>query len=1053
MELLREKISNINSKGMLESLVYNNGDVQYRNDFKYDIYGNIIEFIGPENDNKERTSVKVEYDKDFHLLPIKISNSWGEISRIQYTLPHKLPYEVENVNGEYLIHSYDDYGRLKEVLAPKEAKIGKSYTLKFDYNLNDLIGTTTHNTPDGEIVVQTYSDPLGRDMYATTQSFIHKTYDNKIEIIQSAWNEKDAFGRETKLYKSKLANTNDSDVLSVRKYDKLDRLVSNKMIDGSETIFEYSIEDVPDLGEMSVCKQIDALGNISKVITNILDQIRAQIRYNNNEEIRTSNEYDALGRLTSVIHPNDSISIYKYDALDNIIEYTSPDAGTTKFAYNPNGTIKSKTTANEEKIEYHYKFDKLTGIIYENRPEDNVHYSYGDSTGNRLNIGQLISVEDASGSEYYQYGVMGEIVHTVKEIIIDPIEKTKHTYAFDAEYDSWGRIRKMTYPDGEVVKYLYHPTGQLKSIIGKNLDKEECYLKEQAYNINGQVAYRLLGNGSLQRFEFDEKDRLSASYLIFKDTLHKECFYNYDLCDNIIALGNDVDYVQYYQYDDLYRLISAKGEDTQHKSSYTLTMSYNNMASPTMKLLEINTPDSSHKQNYTYFYTGKQPNAPSMIADKRYKYDNAGNPISIESMSNEFDNRYFMWDSENRLRRLDTQSESYLYTYNHVGERTLKRFASAENLSINGAARGSLMSLSSEFTAYISPYFIATDNSYTKHYFSEGTRIASKIGTAVYNATPSVDSSVTNIVSNPIDMQAGSTYSSSGEEEKDLYFFHTDHLGSTTYLTGREEVEQYIAYTPYGEPFVETRSVSPYKFNGKELDSETGLYYYGARYYNPVTTLWLGVDPLASKKPNVSPYLYCLGNPINFIDPDGRDEESHNNVMSVFASRDPGIAYEVRLNDVIIEGTKFQYDQPYGQTITGGVGSGVETTSKYKGPSIDASQFSYPFGGGNKSIGEFMYSITAKVMSFFMCSGGKKNDKKSNSLDFLNDDVKYTYNHSYYNTVTGDFQSNKNKYGVDRVRGDTIEFINIITSVKFNGDKLRDTIITPHIPHRYKYRK
>ena len=61
-------------------------------------------------------------------------------------------------------------------------------------------------------------------------------------------------------------------------------------------------------------------------------------------------------------------------------------------------------------------------------------------------------------------------------------------------------------------------------------------------------------------------------------------------------------------------------------------------------------------------------------------------------------------------------------------------------------------------------------------------------------------------------MQAGSTYSSSGEEEKDLYFFHTDHLGSTTYLTGREEVEQYIAYTPYGEPFVETRSVSPYKF-------------------------------------------------------------------------------------------------------------------------------------------------------------------------------------------------------------------------------------------------
>ena len=222
-----------------------------------------------------------------------------------------------------------------------------------------------------------------------------------------------------------------------------------------------------------------------------------------------------------------------------------------------------------------------------------------------------------------------------------------------------------------------------------------------------------------------------------------------------------------------------------------------------------------------------------MIADKRYKYDDAGNPIAIESMSNEFDNRYMLWDSENRLRRLDTQSESHIYTYNHAGERTLKRFACAENLSINAAERGSLMNLSSEFTAYISQYFVATDNSYTKHYFSDGTRIASKIGTAVYNDTPSVDSSIANMISNPIDMQAGSTYSSSGEEEKDLYFFYTDHLGSTTYLTGREEVEQYISYTPYGEPFVETRSVSPYKFNGKELDTETGLYYYGARYYNP----------------------------------------------------------------------------------------------------------------------------------------------------------------------------------------------------------------------------
>ncbi len=63
---------------------------------------------------------------------------------------------------------------------------------------------------------------------------------------------------------------------------------------------------------------------------------------------------------------------------------------------------------------------------------------------------------------------------------------------------------------------------------------------------------------------------------------------------------------------------------------------------------------------------------------------------------------------------------------------------------------------------------------------------------------------------------------------------------------------------------------SPYKFNGKELDAETGLYYYGARYYDPRISIWLSVDPLAEEFPSVNPYVYCLNNPINMIDPDGR---------------------------------------------------------------------------------------------------------------------------------------------------------------------------------------
>ena len=85
-------------------------------------------------------------------------------------------------------------------------------------------------------------------------------------------------------------------------------------------------------------------------------------------------------------------------------------------------------------------------------------------------------------------------------------------------------------------------------------------------------------------------------------------------------------------------------------------------------------------------------------------------------------------------------------------------------------------------------------------------------------------------------------------------------------------ITQYTAYLPYGELLVDEHSSSedlPYKFNGKELDEETGLYYYGARYLNPTSSVWYGVDPLFEKYPSLSAYNYCAGNPIKYIDVNG----------------------------------------------------------------------------------------------------------------------------------------------------------------------------------------
>ena len=62
-----------------------------------------------------------------------------------------------------------------------------------------------------------------------------------------------------------------------------------------------------------------------------------------------------------------------------------------------------------------------------------------------------------------------------------------------------------------------------------------------------------------------------------------------------------------------------------------------------------------------------------------------------------------------------------------------------------------------------------------------------------------------------------------------------------------------------------------FAFSGKEKDHETGLSYFGARYYDAdLTTGWLSVDPMSDKYPGISPYAYCAWNPVRLVDPDGR---------------------------------------------------------------------------------------------------------------------------------------------------------------------------------------
>ncbi|MDR1847275.1 MAG: RHS repeat-associated core domain-containing protein [Bacteroidales bacterium] len=241
----------------------------------------------------------------------------------------------------------------------------------------------------------------------------------------------------------------------------------------------------------------------------------------------------------------------------------------------------------------------------------------------------------------------------------------------------------------------------------------------------------------------------------------------------------------------------------------------------------------------------------------------------------------------------------------------------------NATYRPSLQNL----TLYTNGLITFTKQGYTKHYYEEGRRVSSKIGRVfgnnsdygwyLFDTVPPINNGITyaeqqqraeagvlqtaECMSNVDTLSASlviddylrrslyyrfiyeTTHSVAIEP---VFYYLTDHLGSSSYIIDNNgNVTQAFAYMPFGEQLVDISHQNPaystsYKFNGKELDAESGYSYYGARYYagNTVNTdddselsIWLSVDPMSDKYPHLSPYVYCANNPLKYIDPNGMD--------------------------------------------------------------------------------------------------------------------------------------------------------------------------------------
>ena len=609
-------------------------------------------------------------------------------------------------------------------------------------------------------------------------------------------------------------------------------------------------------------------------------------------------------------------------------------------------------------------------MLYPENLFNRVTYTYGKAGDKYNRAGRLALVEDASGGEAYYYGKQGEVTKTVRTVMASVADI--RTYVYGATYDSWNRVQTMTYPDGEVVTYHYNAAGQVESMMSNKQGRQSVIVDRIGYDKEGHTVYTKLGNGTETTYTCDkQRERLQVMNLTADGQTVMENRYQYDAVDNILGITNAANPTSLtklnkaklggrsshtYEYDELNRLIHASGK--AKRASYDMVMSFGRMSEPLTKVQKVDSTTTAKSYNFAYKYEdSNHPTAPTQIGHDHYTYDANGNPTLVTNDSANT-TREMYWDEDNRLMVLSDNGKTSRYTYNAAGERIMKSYGTMEGVYINGAPQGITFHETDNFTLYPASILSVNKNRFTKHYFLGDKRVASRIGTGLFNnvygrngsyvtagqqdyaermnqiqkqketyykqqgIAPGVptmkgaygdpentgvgyntvitelgDHSVPegwiqtpkhnttegnepgapiswNDPTNPENPQPGYGYVDNDTTKEETFFYHSDHLGSTSYITdSKGNITQYDAYLPYGELLVDEHSSSedmPYKFNGKEMDAETGLYYYGARYLNPVTCLWYGVDPLAEKYKEIGSYVYCADNPINLFDPDGQ---------------------------------------------------------------------------------------------------------------------------------------------------------------------------------------
>lgn len=361
-----------------------------------------------------------------------------------------------------------------------------------------------------------------------------------------------------------------------------------------------------------------------------------------------------------------------------------------------------------------------------------------------------------------------------------------------------------------------------------------------------------------------------------------------------------------FEYDDLHRLTGATGKALSRPGvvdRFEASFAYSDIHNMTRKrqVRELNSggvverpAPSNH--DFTYLYEGPGPHQATRIDGTVLTYDASGNtqsecksPPGTTCASGGGGGG--PEESGARLRRYVWTEQSWLRAVIDGGGKNETRFLyDASGQRVAKLGRGGTSLTVGQF------YSTRGASVATKHIYAGETRLASKVisppsfkvgagGPKWAGYLPGCEPSQ-HMPKKCVEPSGGATgVELSGGMRPATYYYHSDHLGSTGWITDQGgRVREHLEYFPYGEVWRDVRGDAEagpqpgpkYRFTGKELDEETGLTYFGARYYDSRKARWTSADPIlirlidTAEPRNYSLYLYANSNPLRYVDPDGR---------------------------------------------------------------------------------------------------------------------------------------------------------------------------------------